>query len=319
MKLTSLDSLFEVKYGNSLELINLEQCSKNFPNAINYVSRTEKNNGISAFVERNVSISENPANTISVAVSGSVLATFLQPEPYYTGFHILVLTPKSKMTPTELIYYCICIKSNRYKYNYGRQANKTLKALMIPAEMPLAFQHISIDQIAIPSKEPLIINQLELFSGKWAWFEIQELFEIKKGKRLTKADMNDGETPFIGSIDSNNGYREYIGQNPIHKGNTITVNYNGSVAEAFYQPEPFCASDDVNVLYPKFNLNPYIALFLVTVIKLEKYRYNYGRKWHVERMDASAIKLPITSDGLPDFEFMGNYIKSLPYSGSISK
>jgi len=82
--------------------------------------------------------------------------------------------------------------------------------------------------------------------------------------------MIPGKTPFIGSIDSNNGLSNNIGQKPIHDGNTITVNYNGSVGEAFYQPKPFWACDDVNVLYPKFNLNPYIAMFIITVIRQEK-------------------------------------------------
>ncbi|MBK7856918.1 MAG: restriction endonuclease subunit S [Bacteroidetes bacterium] len=114
---------------------------------------------------------------------------------------------------------------------------------------------------------------------------------LKKGKRLTKEDMIEEIHLFIGSIDSNNGYQcEYIGQSPIHSGNTITVNYNGSVAESFYQPKPFWASDDVNVLYPKFKMNPYIGLFIATIIKAEKYRFNYGRKWHVERMNTTKIK-----------------------------
>lgn len=317
MKLVQLHNLFEVRYGNSLELINLEQCSKDNPNSINYVSRTEKNNGISAFVLRNDEIRANPANTISVAVGGSVLASFLQPEPYYTGFHILVLTPKRPMSKVELLFYCNCIRANKYKYNYGRQANKTLKEIMIPIEMPKEFQNISIDSISVPKRTPKVKEHLNLNTERWEWFEIQEIFDIKKGKRLTKEDMIEGNTPFIGSIDSNNGYREYIGQSPIHSGNTITVNYNGSVAESFYQPKPFWASDDVNVLYPKFKMNPYIGLFIATIIKAEKYRFNYGRKWHVERMNTTKIKLPTKSKHQPDFDFMETYIKSLPYSSSI--
>jgi type I restriction enzyme M protein len=152
---------------------------------------------------------------------------------------------------------------------------------------------------------------------KWKWFKLEEIFVIKKGKRLTKANMIEGKVPFIGSIDNNNGCREFIGQKPIHLGNTITVNYNGSVAEAFYQPKPFWASDDVNVLYPKFIMNEYSAIFIVSLIKLEKYRFNYGRKWHLERMRISEIKLPIDESNLPDYEFMENYIKTLPFSEKI--
>ena len=88
-----------------------------------------------------------------------------------------------------------------------------------------------------------------------------------------------------------------IGQEPIHLGNTISVSYNGSVAEAFYQPVPFWATDDVNVLYPRFTMNVEQGLFICAVIRLEKYRYNYGRKWHLERMRDTVLRLPSLENG----------------------
>lgn len=35
------------------------------------------------------------------------------------------------------------------------------------------------------------------------------------------------------------------------------------------------------------------------------------------RLASSNIKLPTRKDGSPDFDFMENYIKSLPYSSQI--
>src|SRR5665647_2711681 len=110
MKLIPIHILFNISNGNSLELLNLEQCPKSHPLAINFVSRTEKNNGISAFVKKNEQFTANPANTISVAVSGSVLSSFMQPQPYYTGFHVFVLSPKKMMSKLELLFYCQCIR-----------------------------------------------------------------------------------------------------------------------------------------------------------------------------------------------------------------
>ena len=158
---------------------------------------------------------------------------------------------------------------------------------------------------------------LVLDTSSWQPFELQRLFGIKKGKRLTKANMRPGTTPYIGATDSCNGVTSVIGQRPIHEGNTISVSYNGSVAEAFYQPVPFWATDDVNVLYPKFKMAPEHALFLCTIIRQEKYRYNYGRKWHLERMRESVIHLPVTSSGNLDWDFMERYIKTRPYSSQI--
>jgi hypothetical protein len=152
----------------------------------------------------------------------------------------------------------------------------------------------------------------------WPAFRLGDLFDIKKGKRLTKANMTAGQTPFIGAIDDNNGLTAFVGQAPIHEAGTITVNYNGNgVAEAFYQTEPFWASDDVNVLYPKFKMTPAVALFLCSVIRKEKYRFNYGRKWHKERMEQSEIRLPSDSSNSPDFEYMEKFVKSLPFGVSL--
>ncbi len=154
-------------------------------------------------------------------------------------------------------------------------------------------------------------KSFDLNTEQWSFFELSDIFIVKKGKRLTKADMDLGQTHFIGSSDSNNGLTAKIAREPIFKENTITVNYDGSVAESYYQPIEFWALDSVNVLYPKFKLNPFIGLFIATIIRQEKYRFNYGRKWGKDRMKKSKIKLPM-KNGSPDYTFMEEYIKSLP-------
>jgi len=312
MKLVKVSKLFDVEYGHSLELNRLTKNDL----GINFVSRTSKNNGVSAIVNELPDIKPNKAGTITVSLGGSVLETFLQTKPYYTGYHIFCLTAKINLSIAEKLYYCSCISANKFRYNYGRQANRTLRDLLIPdySEIPEWVNVIDANEFDNANEPFKKIDTPKLETVKWKEFRLDELFYIKKGKRLTKANMTDGKVPFIGAIDKNNGYRQFIGQNPIHDGNTISVNYNGSVAEAFYQPNPFWASDDVNVLYPKFEMNQYQALFIASLIKLEKYRFNYGRKWHLERMNSSEIKLPVTSEHIPDYNFMEHYIKTLNYS-----
>ena len=170
---------------------------------------------------------------------------------------------------------------------------------------------------------------MNLNVSEWKRFQIGRLFEIKKGKRLTADDQIEGCNLYIGAIDSNNGVANHIGQFPIHSGNTLTLSYNGSVGEAFYQPEPYWATDDVNALYSKYDgFNEKIGLFLATVIKKEKYKFSYGRKWTLENMKSTEICLPIkkNSEGQPyigldkkysdegyepDWDFMEAYITSL--------
>ena len=134
MKLVPLSSLFSVTYGVNLELNRMTLDRAGLP----FVGRSERNNGVTARVAPVPGLTPNPAGTLSVAGGGSVLATFLQIEPYYSGRDLFYLTPLVKMTDSQKLYYCSCILANRYRYSYGRQANKTLKDLPLPdfADLP---------------------------------------------------------------------------------------------------------------------------------------------------------------------------------------
>jgi len=317
-----LNELFKVKNGLSSSSVDISEDKTDNFNVPYIRPSSNYHNLVAGFVNKN-EIKENyifPSETIFVSTDGqgSHSYAYVSPVEFVPNSNVCVLIPKIKMDLKEKIFYAMIITKNRYRFSYGRKPKwKRFTSISVPSknEIPKWVYNFNTDKISFNSS--LENSTIDLKSKKWKWFKYENLFVIKKGKRLTKANMIEGKTPFIGSIDSNNGYREYIGQSPNHLGNTITINYNGSVGEAFYQPNPFWASDDVNVLYPKFELNKYLAFFLITLIRKEKFRFNYGRKWETERMKDSLIKLPIEKNGNPDFEFMENYIKSLPYSGSI--
>ena len=123
-----------------------------------------------------------------------------------------------------------------------------------------------------------------------------------------------GEYPYVTTKATNNGvegnYDFYT-----EKGNVLTVD-SAVVGYCSYQALNFSASDHIEKLVPKFKMNTYIALFLVTILNLEQYRYNYGRKSSQSRMRDISIKLP-TKDNQPDWQFMEDYIKALPYSANL--
>lgn len=146
----------------------------------------------------------------------------------------------------------------------------------------------------------------------WKVFRIDELFDVVKGKRLTKADMIEGKTNYIGATAFNNGITAKIGNSEyIHPEGTITVCYNGSIGQTFFQEEPFWATDDVNVLYPKFTISKYIALFICPIIYKVSLNYAYVDKWTAEKMRGSKIKLPSTPDGSPDWKYMEEYMRNI--------
>lgn len=318
--MTKVSDLFVLEYGHSLELNRLEQSSDS--SAINFVGRAATNNGVTARVKPIAGLSPAASGTISVALGGQGGAgvAFLQPRPYYCGRDVMVLKPKEPMSEQEKLWWVTCITANSFRFGFGRQANKTLKDLQLPDRfaMPSWVSEVKVTRLndadRPASSEPVPLSD----ASDWGAFRLGELFDVRKGKRLTKLNMRPGTTPFIGAIDHDNGVAARINQPADHPGNTITINYNGAgVAEAFYQPVAFCASDDVNVLYPKnFALTPLRALFLVTILRQEKYRFSYGRKWHAERMRESRISLPLRATEI-DWEWVDRFMRSLRYSSGV--
>ena len=135
-------------------------------------------------------------------------------------------------------------------------------------------------------------------------FTASDLFSIKKGKRLTKANMVEGNINFIGSTSGNNGVTAKIGNTEhLHLAHTITVSYNGSVGEVFLQDEPFWASDDVNVWYPKFEADDRALLYIMTLIKKLSAKYSYTAKWTIDKMRREKLSLPVIESPDADHEY----------------
>lgn len=129
-----IEKLFTVKYGVNLELSNCDEIINNEEIGIKFVSRTESNNGVSATVMPIENVIPQKAGLISVAGGGSVLSTFIQPEPFYSGRDLYTLEAKDNISFEAKMFIITIIKANKYKYSYGRQANKTLPylELMLP-------------------------------------------------------------------------------------------------------------------------------------------------------------------------------------------
>ena len=241
------------------------------------------------------------------------------------------------------LFICTVIMANKYRYNYGRQANKTLPDLEL--KLPVTDKDIPDWEfmekyIKSSHSKPLTTKNNNkkipvLNVDKWEEFIFDKLFIIKRGSSLYIADSEKGNTPYASASGENNGISDHLNVQPNRTGNCLVINYDGSIGDSYYQPEPFFASEKiVTVTIKNKDMNSYIALFLASVIKKEKYRFSYGRKWTVEStMKESIIKLPIqyrngkpvidkklgySKEGyIPDWRFMEDYIKALPYGDRI--
>jgi restriction endonuclease S subunit len=312
-----ISELFDITYGTKLDFNKCTTCGKD--EGVNYVSRSNKNCGVTARVFEVENKTPFEAGLITVAMGGSMLASFVQQEPFYTAQNIKVLRPKKTMTTEKKLYYCLCIEANKHKFStFGREANYTFDSLLVPDtdEMPDYLSNYNSN--TMPFTQKPLGGVLELKTANWKWFTVSDLFHVYTSKENNAQNRSYGETPYISSTKYSNGISRYVSDKPTVSANTITVARNGSVGSAFYQPVPYCASpDDIRIFEPKFGMNKYIGLFLTVILESEKYRYAYGRKFGTKRMNQTKIKLPADSSGTPDWAYMENYIKSLPYSGEI--
>lgn len=311
-----VNELFDVKYGVNLELMSLETVPENDVDGVNFVARTSANNGVVVRVKRVEGLEPQPAGLLSCAGGGSVLSTFVQIASFYSGRDLYILTPKKKMTLHEKLFYCMSIQANAYRYNYGRQANKTLKDIELPDSIPEWVNKIPIKPIstAVQRKELLPLNV-----NRWEEFRIGDLFSLERCKNSSSSDLLDGDGCFyLGAKKSENGVMRRVAcdESVVSKGNCIVFigNGQGSVGYANYMNDDFIGTADLTVGYSK-HLNKYNGMFIVTLLDLERPKYSFGRKWS-SRMADTFIKLP-AKDNAPDWDYMEQYIKALQYSDRI--
>lgn len=147
--------------------------------------------------------------------------------------------------------------------------------------------------------------------SNWKYFKVGDIFPKRRVVKHSKIPEEIGETPFVSSTSMNNGITSFCNEEPL-LGNCISVSTNGDCFDAFYQPNPFAASTDVEVLYNN-KLNKYNALFICTILKLEKFKWDYGRKPKSDKVFKTIIKLPVKNinDEEPDWEYMETFIKEM--------
>jgi hypothetical protein len=314
--MTKVKDIFEPIYGVNLEFNKMTPDEKGIP----FVARGSTNNGVVGYVKIEENINPNPANTISVAASGSVLESFYQEQSYYSGRDLYYLKPKVPLTKKQMLFYCLVIKSNKYRYSYGRQANKTIGEIKVPSleELPKWVNEIDIPKQ--PNPNPYHKKKVSLDDRDWNWFTIEKVFDNITGTKTTPLskleEIGSGNNPYVTTQAVNNGVDAFFDFNT-EKGNVITVD-SAVIGFCSYQSIDFSASDHVEKIELE-SLNVYKALFLVTILNKEQYRYSYGRKRSQTRIRKEKIKLPVTNEGKPDWEFMEYYIKSLPYSINLEK
>ena len=105
----------------------------------------------------------------------------------------------------------------------------------------------------------------------------------------------------------------------ISKGNCIVFIQLGAGSAGYttYQENDFIGMSGKTSCGYNNNINKYNGLFLVTILDQERPKYSFGRSWTGDRLISTKVKLPADKNGNPDWKFMEEYIKTLPYSANL--
>lgn len=295
-----------------------------------YVSSTAMNNGVDGFIGNNERVREFE-NCLTVANSGSVGASFYHRYKFIASDHVTAL--KNEQFSKEVyLFLSTMIKRLEQKYSFNREINDnriSREKLLLPTDKngQPNWQYMSdfVKKMELDKIEKILSNiyiyiyrkirdlsNLQVKKRSWKSYRLEQVCEILSGVRLTKAKQIDGDSPFIGATESNNGITDFIANsNRSLDNNVLGVNYNGSVVENFYHPYLAIFSDDVKRLKwrNKDGQNKYCYLFLKQMLLMQKEKYAYGYKFNGERMKKQNIMLPISHYQGIDYLFMGNYMK----------
>jgi len=171
--------------------------------------------------------------------------------------------------------------------------------------------------------KPSSVKQKTLNPSGWREFNVGKLLKCETTAHLIKTES--GNINYVSRSALNNGVSKLVSDDDyeVNASNCITIGAEGMYA--FYQDKPFVSGVKIYTLRHE-KMNQYNAMFLCTVLNEEVYRYNYGRARILDNIKVENIKLPALSDGIneygkpkykPDWKFMEDYIKSLPYGNLI--
>lgn len=332
-----LKKIFDISFGNKFDLNKMVESSNT---DIAFVSRTASNNGVSGWVEAVEDVLPYPAGCLTVALGGSLGATFVQPKQFYTGQNVAVLMDKGKgekvLTIEEKLFVAMLIRKeceSRF-IAFGRELNKHIKkdfTIRLPALRKDKIDWDTLHEISEGVLSAVTVkttNATSPFSDMKSWkrFKIGTLFKTNEKKKLprgrvhSKDSLPEGsEFFYVGAKKRDNGimYRCGYDEDLLSKGNCIVFicNGQGSVGYTNYVDTDFMASGDVALGYND-HLNKYNAQFLVTILDKERFKYSFGRKWG-RYLTETEVLLPADDNGKPDWQYMEQYIKSLPYGDRI--
>lgn len=168
-------------------------------------------------------------------------------------------------------------------------------------------------------------KHIHLNDRKWKTFVVNEIIKeenIYNGKSYNNADLINSDSEdyvlYITRTEQNNGVSmcaQVTDYDGLEKAGAITI--GDTTATIFFQEHDFITGPHIIVVRADW-LNIYTATFIISLLNMEKYRYPvFGRAFTKDLIKTTKLYLPVNEKDEPDYKFMEEYIKSLPFSNKI--
>ena len=313
--MVALNTIFRIAYGSQLDLNKCRLCQR--PEGYNFVNRSAGNCGVSARIFPPEGMEPYKAGLISSAMGGSVLATFVQQEDFFTGQNVKVLEPLEPMSLNEKLFYCACIEANRFRFSaFGREANASFDTILVPArtEVPESVLDLSIDDYKqeLEAEENMSgANDVSVFASDDLQLDtLGNIFHIENGVGAASLDRRETKEsqdylPIIRpsykqetSIDAF-VHRSQVPLNKIFPKGSLYVSTNGQGSHtfAYVSTTEFVPNSDVAVLVRKdgYDMTLKEKLFYAYCISFNRFKFSYGRKPKGDKLKAILLPKAIPS------------------------
>lgn len=317
-----------------------------------FIGRTSVNWGIQGRLHK-LSFEPNPKDSFSLVQVGETVALWREKE-WYASQNIFLLNPKINEIKENKLYFQGVINKEMSRYGKEYSSYPTMKSLeatkiLLPVvESPEPGHEYTVDDIdwqymrkCIAELEQRRIAELDAYlvaSGlddyeltdedkemlssstmqMFKEFAVKDVLNVEQTKSVVaKADLTEGDIPYVTRTVSDNGYMGTCGNtDKVNKGNCITIGAETGVA--FYQPNDFVAGNKVYRL-SREGLNIKEYLFLASILNMQTKNYSYSNARIPEKIKVERILLPVIKSSDPgheytaediDFDYIERYIRA---------
>lgn len=290
---------------------------------INYITRSAIDNGFSGICGNEDH--KNKGNCITIGAEGFV--AFWQSDDFVAGNKVYALRHHN-MNEINGLFVCSALNalSNRYSFADARVLDKIkVEIIKLPAtsEGQPDWDYMESYMKAVMEESEKSLENLRkaddtkhlIDVSGWGKFRVGDLFDVSRPSSRSSQNYNEGDMPFVASGNFNNGVTAYLqpkDDNDYDEGGCITV--SAVDGYAFYQKDRFLGRGGAGssiMMLRNYNLNELNGKYICTLIRKACSDWEYSNMGNKNKLTDTIIRLPITSTGEPDWQYMEDYMRRI--------